>query len=536
MPGPRLVKLYGNLYYDTKTNKTGTYDKLSSDVKAEESMRGLVDKGLGLLSNNQNTTSTEDVRGRFTGNTHSQTPSTPFNTRVLSFREPTGLQPDFQDYIPQGPQNTQTSLHSQSYFPDNTVQTNSTQDLSVRSSLGRLPNSYEEIDAMLKSGQITRDQADQLELQVTNGPAQNIDQNLDQYGQEQRQDQQGIPWYKAPPINFAGSDLSSELYMLGHAIGSKPGTRGRAATMIGAGGAALFDIARNVASGIGYQKRNQYVNDFYNQQQRRRQYNPVSQTANENGTGNLPFNQMGGTLEVNPRGQWDGKGNYRIPSNDITMQGVDFPVLAMPNVGSPTVMQPGQDYTFPNADYVDEYPMHQVGGTQTTTNPEVIVPNSPQPNPAWDATLEWLNSNPYKVNDKDTLNIDSMELLKTSSYPKYENKIVYIPKAGYFNEEDAKPVQMPEGYKGLPVYLVNGKPVVFDREFNKEFFQLYQDPEGKTREMYPVYGRGVSYRTQQFQYGGTLNGKNPGDDIEFEYNGEIVKGTIKKIENGKLYI
>lgn len=52
-----------------------------------------------------------------------------------------------------------------------------------------------------------------------------------------------------------------------------------------------------------------------------------------------------------------------IPSNDITMNGVPHDIMAYPNVGQPVLMkQNGGKYTFPNADYVTEYPMYQDGG------------------------------------------------------------------------------------------------------------------------------------------------------------------------------
>jgi len=69
---------------------------------------------------------------------------------------------------------------------------------------------------------------------------------------------------------------------------------------------------------------------------------------------------------TDPRGQWDHPGqNTRIPSNNITMKGVPYPVWAVPNVGEPIIMQPDQDYTFPGAQYVDEYPQMQGGGANT---------------------------------------------------------------------------------------------------------------------------------------------------------------------------
>ena len=66
---------------------------------------------------------------------------------------------------------------------------------------------------------------------------------------------------------------------------------------------------------------------------------------------------------VDPAGQWKYPGQVtRIPSNTITMQGVPYPVMGVPNKGEPTMMQPGQYYEFPDADYVDEYPQMKKGG------------------------------------------------------------------------------------------------------------------------------------------------------------------------------
>lgn len=36
-----------------------------------------------------------------------------------------------------------------------------------------------------------------------------------------------------------------------------------------------------------------------------------------------------------------------IPSGEITMKNVDFPVLGIDNLGNKKVMQPGEDYSFP---------------------------------------------------------------------------------------------------------------------------------------------------------------------------------------------
>jgi len=45
-----------------------------------------------------------------------------------------------------------------------------------------------------------------------------------------------------------------------------------------------------------------------------------------------------------------------IPSGDITMEDVDFPVLGIDNKGNKKVMKPGKNYKFPG-DIVLEVPM-----------------------------------------------------------------------------------------------------------------------------------------------------------------------------------
>jgi hypothetical protein len=65
---------------------------------------------------------------------------------------------------------------------------------------------------------------------------------------------------------------------------------------------------------------------------------------------------------ISPLGQWAYPGEVTIiPSSDITMKGVNYPVLGVDNLGNQQMMMPGQDYTFPG-NYVTEYPQMQFGG------------------------------------------------------------------------------------------------------------------------------------------------------------------------------
>lgn len=67
---------------------------------------------------------------------------------------------------------------------------------------------------------------------------------------------------------------------------------------------------------------------------------------------------------LDPRGQWAHPGKVtRIPSSNITMQGVPYPVYGVGSNGQEQMMYPEQEYNFGGASYVDEYPMMQDGGS-----------------------------------------------------------------------------------------------------------------------------------------------------------------------------
>lgn len=67
---------------------------------------------------------------------------------------------------------------------------------------------------------------------------------------------------------------------------------------------------------------------------------------------------------IDPRGQWAHPGKVTtIPGNNITMKGVNYPVLGISNTGDKKLMMPGRDYKFKGKS-VTEYPIKmQSGGT-----------------------------------------------------------------------------------------------------------------------------------------------------------------------------
>jgi hypothetical protein len=68
-----------------------------------------------------------------------------------------------------------------------------------------------------------------------------------------------------------------------------------------------------------------------------------------------------GSVIKDDMGQWAHPGKItEIGSNNITMQGVDYPVLGVSDTGDTKLMQPGENYKF-KGKKVTEYPMAQNG-------------------------------------------------------------------------------------------------------------------------------------------------------------------------------
>lgn len=128
-------------------------------------------------------------------------------------------------------------------------------------------------------------------LQMTSGQDMGMEQEITAGEEDWQNRTAGFPF-----IFAGGSDLSTELYSLGRAIGAPAGSRGRMMTGISSAGAAAFDIARNIAGGIGFEKRNQYVRDWYANQQRQNSFTPNPQYRNTNTVGGITYGQEGGEL------------------------------------------------------------------------------------------------------------------------------------------------------------------------------------------------------------------------------------------------
>jgi hypothetical protein len=77
-------------------------------------------------------------------------------------------------------------------------------------------------------------------------------------------------------------------------------------------------------------------------------------------TGTMSSNKLqnGGQIPVSNAGLYEYPGQpVMVPSNDITMEDIDYNVLAVPDNDEPVIMTPDKKYKFKNSNVVMEYPL-----------------------------------------------------------------------------------------------------------------------------------------------------------------------------------
>lgn len=175
----------------------------------------------------------------------------------------------------------------------------SNSEVTVTSSLGRLPNTFEELDELYKQGKVSRDDAARLEVMISNGEIP-----LTQKPPET--DNEGKAWWeRMPPINFSGSDLSTELYSLGMNLAAPSGTKGKGLGIASSAGSALLGASRDFLSGFAMQKQSNRFQDYYDQQRQKVYYTPDDQFRDDSYLNANNFKADGGTIDDPYKSQVD---------------------------------------------------------------------------------------------------------------------------------------------------------------------------------------------------------------------------------------
>jgi hypothetical protein len=108
-------------------------------------------------------------------------------------------------------------------------------------------------------------------------------------------------------------------------------------------------------------------------------FGDLLKNKNRNG-GWLSKYENGGVIE-DDRGQWAHPGKVtKINSNNITMKGVNYPVLGISDTGDRKMMQPGKDYKF-KGNSVTEFPMARDGKSLVELNQLTNFTNYNTPQP-----------------------------------------------------------------------------------------------------------------------------------------------------------
>jgi len=145
----------------------------------------------------------------------------------------------------------------------------------------------------------------------------------------------GNPWdlgrNNLPMMYPGGSDINTQLFSAGRGIGMESGTKGRAGLIVGGLGAAALGTTRNLLAGIGYEKQQNYVRDWYMQRQRDKDYEAVSETGNTNTVGGPSVNKYGGVHKTYEEGG-------EMPQEQMMSQ-EQMPQDQMPQEGQEVIQQ-----------------------------------------------------------------------------------------------------------------------------------------------------------------------------------------------------
>jgi hypothetical protein len=122
-----------------------------------------------------------------------------------------------------------------------------------------------------------------------------------------------------------------------------------------------------------------FFNNLYEPKTSKIDFGDLLKNKNRNG-GWLSKYENGGVIE-DDRGQWAYPGEVtKINSNNITMKGVNYPVLGISDTGDTKMMQPGKDYKF-KGNSVTEFPMAKDGKSLVELNQLTNFTNYNTPQP-----------------------------------------------------------------------------------------------------------------------------------------------------------
>lgn len=164
------------------------------------------------------------------------------------------------------------------------------------------PNNLEELNELLRSGQIDQTQYEQLfetipEFNYKNSNEQGVLADFQQYNIDNTPPDNARDFSQLFGSMGVGVSLDSALFNIGRFGAMDSDVSGRNLGLIGSIGKTLTSGARSIASGAGFSKRNEFVKDYYRDEQKDVQYTPSPQYQNNNYTGGYSFGKYGGEFD-----------------------------------------------------------------------------------------------------------------------------------------------------------------------------------------------------------------------------------------------
>ena len=180
----------------------------------------------------------------------------------------------------------------------------------------------------------------------------------------------------------------------------------------------------------------------------------------------------------------------KIPSNNITMKGVDFPVFGIDNHGNMKLMIPDQDYLFPG-DYVVETPVLQKGGQKPS---EEL--NHKMLQDAEDA--KYMRS--HRINTRN-----------------YENKMRLLGESGLFNKE-----ALANDYE-YAMSNPNAADLFFDKFSESEILEIIERKKNNNFDVYEEYCKECDHNKRYTNIGNHKIPVSWFDDDNNNYDDEASK-------------
>lgn len=369
-------------------------------------------------------------------------------------------------------------------------------------------------------------------------------------------------WETLPPVNFSGSDLSTELYSLGMNIAAPKGSEGRTLGIVASAGSALLGAGRDFMSGFAMQKANNRAKDFYRQKLKDVNYTADDQFRDYNYLGATNTFEFGGT-------QFTTREDNKTYLNSPVFENLTIPTFEEGGgPGDPPTKKPNPDYeaqlklkqewdkAYINTDkytkkltgeelknYVNKSPdSFKVGNSLFMPAELYVDPNIPghfiakYPDPMKEIE-EQPTPEPVKTNTPATWNLATVIELKKADG---STEQVYVPKGGKYPTkgysyekfvEEMGPIgdynKIPEG-RNYNVGINNTVPgITFPNDYGSQssFYKVAYEERQKELQK-------LQQQKPQMEYGGYKSG----DIIEFEYGGQKMTGTFDRVENGKLFL